>query len=154
MASDNTRESRLWITTDNDNLETSDVVAKGETDGTLRVSLAPGAIGKAKILGTSDPAATTNTNLYTAPASTNTKITKLFAVNRGSTAITIRIGFDVGGAGTNAPSDAEWIVYDLTLDSSQSLCIDGPIWITATDDVVVYASASDASFVLTGVEHL
>lgn len=122
------------------------------TNNQLQVEVVGG--GTNKILGTSDPTATTNTNLYTVPATTDTLVRKLWCVNRGASKITVRIGIDVGGAGTNTPSDAEWIYYDLPLKPGQSLIDGDEFWLAATDDLVVYASVSDASFGASGEEHV
>jgi hypothetical protein len=101
---------------------------------------------------TSDPAATTNTNLYTVPGNSTLRLHTLTACNRSSSAVTIRIGIDVGGNGTDTPSDAEWLYYDISIDANSTLWVDPAIGmlLAERDDLVVYASASDMSFVMTG----
>lgn len=107
------------------------------------------------ILGTSDPAAATNTNLYTVPASTTTMVTFLSVCNRSGTSVNVRVGIDVGGNGTNSPTDAEWIYYDLAVAANSTSLLDAAqgLWLGALDDIVVYASASDMSFIVSGVQY-
>lgn len=101
---------------------------------------------------TSDPAATTNTNLYTVPGTSQLRLASLSACNRSAAAVTIRVGFDVAGGGTNTPNDSEWLYYDFIIDANSTHLLDVAIGmvISQNTDVVVYASASDMSFILTG----
>ena len=108
-----------------------------------------------KVLGTSDPAAATNTNLYTPAASTTAKLTSLTACNRTTATVKIRVGIDVGGSGTNTPSADQWLYYDLPLPPNTTLLLDAAqgLWLGTTDDLVVYALTQDVAFVATGVEY-
>lgn len=109
-----------------------------------------------KILGTSDPAASINTNLYTVPVDTSADIKTLLVCNRSSTSKhAIRIGVDVGGAGANAPDDSEWIVFDLDVRPKKSFQVQlGPngLQLDAGDDLVVFTTGSDMSFIVSGAE--
>ena len=108
-----------------------------------------------QVLGTADPAAATNTNLYTVPAATTAKITTLTAANRTATGVVIRIGIDVGGSGTNTPSVDQWLYYNVTVPSNSTLILDAAqgLWLATTDDLVVYAASQDIAFIATGVEY-
>ena len=109
---------------------------------------------RGKVLGTSDPAATTNTNLYTVPQGFTTEVTVISVCNRSGVTITVRVGIDVGGNGTNAPSDAEWIYFDLGVAANSTTLLDAAqgLWLSSRDDLVVFASASDAAFITSGLE--
>lgn len=144
---DGTLQTSLYGTDVSGNLDP----LRTNTNQQLQVEIV-GSTGTSKILGVSDPAATTNTNLYTVPASKSATIDKFWAVNRGTATITIRVGFDIGGAGTNAPGDAEWLFYDFPLEPNQTLIEPGNILMATTDDFVVYTDISDASFGITGME--
>lgn len=109
-----------------------------------------------KILGTADPAATTNTNLYTVPAATSTLVTMLSAANRSAiTPVAIRIGIDVGGGGTNTPGTSEWIYFDFSVaaNTTEFLIPPGGLWLSSTDDLVVFAGTQNIAFVATGIEY-
>lgn len=128
-----------------------DAYLRVNSNDQLQVEVVNGAT--VSIVGTAAPSATTNTNLYTVPASTSTLIKKMWATNRSAVQITIRIGIDVGGSGTNSPSTAEWMYYDLPIDPGQSLIDGDEFWLAATDDLVVYASTGNATFGASGEEH-
>ena len=106
-----------------------------------------------QVLGTADPAAATNTNLFTVAASTTAMLTTLTAANRSGGAVTIRVGIDVGGSGTNSPSADQWLYYDLSVGANSTLVLDAAqgLWLATTDDFVVYAASQNIAFVATGV---
>lgn len=101
-----------------------------------------------KVLGQSNPSATTLTDLYTVPASTES-IANILACNRSSTNTTIRVSIAVGGAGD---SNEQYIVYDLTIRGNDSLEIVTGISLSATDVIRVYATLATVSFTATGIE--
>ncbi len=108
-----------------------------------------------RVLGTSDPAAATNTNLYTPAASTTAMVTTFTAANRSASAVTIRVGIDVGGNGTNTPSADQWLYYDLSVPANTTLVLDAAqgLWLATLDDLVVYAASQNIAFIATGVEY-
>jgi hypothetical protein len=98
------------------------------------------------ILGQSSPAATTNTTVYTVPAST-TSTFSISVCNRGTSAITARFAI----AATGTPTDAEWIEYDASIPANGVLERSG-IVAQAAERVVAYVSAATASVNVYGFE--
>lgn len=102
-----------------------------------------------KVLGQSSPSATTNTDLYTVPASTEAVVSSLWVANRSGSAITVRVAVRPDGA---AISNEHYLVYDMTVAANESEVLIGGISLDATDVVTVYASDTNASFNLFGTE--
>jgi hypothetical protein len=102
-----------------------------------------------KVLGQSEPAATTNTNLYTVPAATSAVCSTLTAVNKAATATSVRVAIRPAGASI---ADQHYIVYDAALNASDTLFLTLGITLAATDVVTVYAGNADVSFGLFGSE--
>jgi hypothetical protein len=102
-----------------------------------------------KILGQSAPAATTETDLYTVPASTESIISSLVVCNRGATSATYRIYVAVNGA---AAANNQYLVYDAAISAKETVALTLGITLDATDKVRVYASSADLSFNAFGTE--
>lgn len=102
-----------------------------------------------KVLGQVAPAATTETDLYTVPAATQTVVSTLVIANRSSTSATYRISISVAGAATAAK---DYITYDLTLDGLSIQTLTLGITLGATDKIRVYASTANTSFSIFGSE--
>ena len=102
--------------------------------------MATGILGKAAL------AATTNTTVYTVPASTFT-VASINVANRSASAITVRIGLSV----TGTPGTDEWIEYDSSIPANATLERTG-IVMDATKNVVVYASTANATAMVYGIE--
>ena len=102
-----------------------------------------------KILGQSAPAATTETALYTVPASTETIISSIVACNRGTSAATYRIYVAANGA---AAANNQYLVYDATLLAKETVALTLGITLDAADVLRVYASTVDCSFNAFGSE--
>jgi hypothetical protein len=102
-----------------------------------------------KTLGQSAPAATTEADLYTVPASTSSIVSTVLIANRSSTEATFRISFSVGGAAT---ATKDYIAYDVNLAGNgvQSFTIGATM--AATDKIRVYASTANVSFTAFGSE--
>tara|TARA_X000000368_G_scaffold157755_1_gene124295 strand:+ start:283 stop:600 length:318 start_codon:yes stop_codon:yes gene_type:complete len=98
------------------------------------------------ILGQSAPSATTNTTVYTVPAST-VSVVNISVVNRGGSAATVRVALSAG----STPNDDEWIEYNTSVGSTSVLERTG-IVLDATKNVVVYASSADTSISVYGLE--
>ena len=62
------------------------------------------------ILGQAAPAATTNTTVYTVPAST-LAVVNISVVNRGGSAATVRVALSAAAT----PNDDEWIEYNTSV---------------------------------------
>ena len=98
-------------------------------------------------LGANDMSAATNTTVYTAPADTYT-IASLNIVNRGNQAVTMRIAVSA----TATPTLAEYIEYDVEILAKGVLERTG-IVLSATQNIVAYCSAANASAVCMGIEN-
>jgi len=99
------------------------------------------------ILGTpSDLAATTNTTIYTVPASTFAVVT-VSIVNRGATAVTVRLAVST----LAAPAAAEYLEYGVSLGANSVLERTG-IVMQAGKLLVVYSSATSVNAVAYGIE--
>ena len=102
-----------------------------------------------KILGQAAPAATTETDLYTVAASTQTIVSSIVVTNRGATSATYRISVaDNGGATGNK----DYIVYDSAISPNQTIALTLGITVNATDKIKVYASTANLSFNAFGSE--
>jgi hypothetical protein len=99
-----------------------------------------------KNLGQSAPAATTDTLLYTVPASTEA-VVKVFVCNRGAIG-SFRVAVLPGGGSV---ANADYLVYDMPLDANASFELSG-IAMAATDTLRVYASTANFSFNAYGTE--
>jgi glucose-6-phosphate dehydrogenase assembly protein OpcA len=99
--------------------------------------------------GSATLAATTNTNLYTVPASTSTVVSTIVVCNQASSAGTYRIAVRPAGAAIAAQ---HYVVYGATVAASDSTALTLGITLAATDIVTVFASAATMSFTLFGSE--
>ena len=102
-----------------------------------------------KVLGQSDPAATTVTTLYTVPDKTMTTVSSIVAANRTGSAITFRLSVHVEGASAD---DKQYLYYDKSVAANDSLTIVIGITLNQTDVVKVYTSAVNMSFNMFGCE--
>jgi hypothetical protein len=102
-----------------------------------------------KVLGQSNPAATTATTLYTVPAATQTIVSTITVCNQTSTAGTYRVAVRVAGAALAA---AQYVAYDVSLPGNATDTLTLGVTLGATDVITVYASAATFSFNAFGSE--
>jgi hypothetical protein len=102
-----------------------------------------------KVLGQSNPAATTATTLYTVPAGTQTIVSTVVVTNQAATAGTYRIAVRVAGA---ALATNQYIAYDVSLPANASDTLTLGLTLGAADVVTVYASSATFSFSAFGSE--
>jgi glucose-6-phosphate dehydrogenase assembly protein OpcA len=102
-----------------------------------------------KVLGQSNPAATTATSLYTVPAATQTIVSTIVVTNQAATAGTYRIAVRVAGAALAAN---QYIAYDVSLPANASDTLTLGLTLGATDVITVYASSATFSFSAFGSE--
>jgi len=102
-----------------------------------------------KVLGQSNPLATTLTDLYTVPASHEAVSSSIVVCNRSSTATSFRISVAIAGA---ADSDEQYIYYDLEIAGNDTFIATIGMTLQATDKVRVYAADATLSFNLYGNE--
>ena len=102
-----------------------------------------------KVLGQSNPSATTATTLYTVPSATSAVVSTISVCNQASTAATYRIAVRPAGASLAAQ---HYIVYGATVPASDSTMITVGLTLATTDVVTVYASSATLSFNAYGSE--
>ena len=102
-----------------------------------------------KVLGQSNPAATTAVALYTVPAATQTIVSTVVVTNQAATAGTYRIAVRVAGATLAAN---QYIAYDVSLPANASDTLTLGVTLGATDVITVYASTATFSFNAFGSE--
>lgn len=102
-----------------------------------------------KVLGQSNPSATTNTDLYTVPASTSTIVSTLQVCNQNSLSATYRIAIRKAG---EAIASKQYITYDATVPANDAISLTIGVTLAQGDVVTVYASSSTLSFSAFGSE--
>jgi hypothetical protein len=105
-----------------------------------------------RVLAQSSPAATTNTDIYTAGAGVQTIISTITVCNRATSAATYRISIRPNGTANAAPLAAEFIAYDATIAANDTIAMTLGLTLNAADIVTVYASSSNLSIGLFGSE--
>ncbi len=102
-----------------------------------------------KVLGQSAPNATTNTDVYTVPSSTQSVISTITICNRASTAATYRIAIRPDG---ESISNKHYIAYDASIPANDTIALTLGITIKNLDVITVYTSTSNISFNFFGSE--
>lgn len=102
-----------------------------------------------KVLGQSNPSATTATDLYTAPASTEAVISTVVICNQDSTDATFRVAVRPDGETLVAK---HYLGYDVTVGASDSTTLTLGITMDAADVLTIYASTATLSFNAFGTE--
>ena len=102
-----------------------------------------------KVLGQSNPAATTATTLYTVPAATQTVVSTVTVCNQTATAGTYRVAVRVAGGALAA---SQYVAYDVSLPGNASDTLTLGLTLGAADVITVYASAATFSFNAFGSE--
>ena len=102
-----------------------------------------------RVLGQSNPSATTATTLYTTPAATQTIVSTITVCNQAATAGTYRIAVRVAGAALAAN---QYVAYDVSLPANTTDTLTLGVTLAATDVITVYASSANFSFNAYGSE--
>ncbi len=102
-----------------------------------------------KVLGQSNPSATTATTLYTVPSATQAIVSTITVCNQAASAATYRIAVRIAGAALAA---TQYIAYDVSLPANSSDTLTLGITLGATDVITVYASSATMSFSAFGSE--
>jgi glucose-6-phosphate dehydrogenase assembly protein OpcA len=102
-----------------------------------------------KVLGQVYPSATSNTTLYTVPASTQTVVSSITICNLGSAADTIRIAIRVAGA---TLANEDYIAYEEAIAANSLMTITAGLTLAATDVITVYSTAGTCAFNAFGSE--
>lgn len=102
-----------------------------------------------KVLGQSNPAATTATTLYTVPASKEAVVSSISICNLASSSATYRIAIRPAGAGL---ANQHYLAYDVTVGAADTTIITVGITLATTDVITVYASTANLAFSAFGDE--
>jgi glucose-6-phosphate dehydrogenase assembly protein OpcA len=102
-----------------------------------------------KVLGQSNPSATTATTLYTVPSATSTVVSTITICNQAATAATYRIAVRPAGATLAA---VHYVAYDVSVSGNDATALTLGITLATTDVVTVYASSANVSFAAFGSE--
>jgi len=102
-----------------------------------------------KVLGQSNPSATTATTLYTVPSATQAVVSTIVIANLAATSATFRIAVRVAGA---TLANSQYVAYDVTVGASDSTALTLGITLGAADVVTVYASTANLTFTAFGSE--
>jgi hypothetical protein len=101
-----------------------------------------------KVLGQSNPAASTLTTLYTVPSATQAVVSTVSICNLG-VSTTFRIAVRPAG---ESISNKHYIVYDTSVNANDSFYLTLGISLAATDVVSVFAGTANVAFSLFGAE--
>jgi glucose-6-phosphate dehydrogenase assembly protein OpcA len=102
-----------------------------------------------KVLGQSNPSATTATTLYTVPSATEAVVSTIVIANLTASAATFRIAIRPNGA---TLANSQYIAYDITVGASDSTALTLGITMDAADVITVYASTANLTFTAFGSE--
>ena len=102
-----------------------------------------------KVLGQSNPAATTLTTLYTVPSATSAVVSTISICNQAGISGTYRIAIRPAGA---AVDPKHYIVYGATVAASDSVLLTLGVTLATTDVISVYGSSANISFSAFGSE--
>jgi glucose-6-phosphate dehydrogenase assembly protein OpcA len=102
-----------------------------------------------KVLGQSAPAATTDTTLYTVPASTSAVISTLVIANRAATISSYRIAIRPNGA---TLVNQHYLAFDIAVGASDSTTLTLGITLGPNDIITVRGSSANLTFSVFGSE--
>lgn len=102
-----------------------------------------------KVLGQSNPAATTLTSLYTVPSATEAVVSSISVANLAATDATFRIAIRPDGASI---ANQHYLAYDITVGASDTTIITVGLTLNASDVISVYASSANVAFHAYGSE--
>ena len=102
-----------------------------------------------KVLGQTNPSATTATTAYTVPSATQTVVSTIAVANIGSAPATYRIAVRPSG---ESLANKHYLVYDSSVAPQSTDTLTLGLTLNATDVVTVYASTATMAFNLFGSE--
>jgi hypothetical protein len=102
-----------------------------------------------KVLGQSNPAATTATTLYTVPAATSAVISSITIANVSASTATYRIAIRPAGASL---ATVHYIAYDVSISANDTVSLSLGLSLATTDVITVYASSTNLVFHAYGAE--
>jgi glucose-6-phosphate dehydrogenase assembly protein OpcA len=102
-----------------------------------------------KVLGQSNPSATSLTSLYTVPSATEAVVSSISVANLTATDATFRIAIRPDGASI---ANQHYLAYDITVGASDTTIITVGLTLNAADVISVYASTANLVFHAYGSE--
>ena len=96
-----------------------------------------------RVLGQAAPNATTNVDLYTVPAATQSVVSTLVVANRGSSPATYRIAIRPAG---QSLSNTHYVAFDTLVGVADATALTLGLTLAATDVITVFASSADLTF--------
>jgi hypothetical protein len=102
-----------------------------------------------KVLGQSNPSATTATTLYTVPSATTSVVSTITVANQAASAATFRIAVRPNAETLAAK---HYVAYDATVAANDTTALTLGITLDAADVITVYASTATVSFNAFGSE--
>jgi len=103
-----------------------------------------------KVLGQVAPAATTEANLYTVPASTQAVVSSIAITNQAASSATFRIAVRPSADATTAAK--HYLVYGTTVGAADTVVLTIGVTLAASDKIQVYGSSATLSFSAYGSE--
>jgi len=102
-----------------------------------------------KVLGQSNPSATTATTVYTVPSANSAVISTVNICNLAGTAAAFRVAVRPGGA---TLANVHYLAYDVAVPANNTISYTIGMSLAATDVVTVYANTALVSFSVFGTE--
>ena len=102
-----------------------------------------------KVLGQTNPSATTATTLYTVPSATSAIIASIAVANLSNTATTYRVAVRPAGA---TLENKHYIAYDAALPANDTTILTIGLSLATTDVITVYAGSANVAFSCWGTE--
>jgi hypothetical protein len=102
-----------------------------------------------KVLGQSNPSATTATTLYTVPSATEAVVSTITIANQAGSAGTYRLAIRPDGESLAAK---HYLAYDVSLPANSTHTYTIGVTMNAADVITVYASSASQSFNVFGSE--
>ena len=102
-----------------------------------------------RVLGQSNPSATTDTTLYTVPSATQTIASTLSIANLGTAATTYRVAIRPAGA---TLANQHYVAFDVPIPGNDTVGLTLGLTLAATDVVTVRAGNASVAFSLFGCE--
>ena len=103
-----------------------------------------------KVLGQSNPSATTEAPLYTVPSSTQSVVSSIVICNQAATSATFRVAVRPSADATTTAK--HYLVYGTTVAANDTIILTMGVTLAASDKILVYASTGNISFAAYGSE--
>ena len=102
-----------------------------------------------KVLGQSNPSATTDTTIYTVPAASSAMVSTIAVCNQAASGATYRISVVPSGQSLAAKN---YVVYDSTISANSTTAYTIGIALATGDTIHIYSSTATLSFSVFGTE--